>query len=101
MKTPANSDVDESPETPTSVASSAGLDITPGQVVDKINCLGLRSCAIHGASETEAKLSQPRGVLVMLRRMFKESGDDEIVALCDSGITTLTNMIGDGFKHDV
>lgn len=74
------------------------MNITPRQVRDAINTIGLRSCAIHGASETEAKLSQPRGVLVILRGRFKESGDDELVALCDSGITTLTGMIGDDFK---
>lgn len=84
------------PKTPNRVASSAGLDITQELVEQKQKSLGLISMRDAGATEEKCKLSQPRGVLVMLRRMFDDEQD--IVMLCDSGITTLTNMIGDKFK---
>ncbi len=58
--------------------------------------LGLVSTDDEGADETKCKLSQPRGVLVLLRRMFIDN--KEVVKLCDSGIRTLTGMIGDKFK---
>lgn len=60
--------------------------------------LGLRSRVIHGATRLEATLSQPRAVLVTLRRRFQDVADDDGVELCDSGIKTLTNLIGDNFK---
>ena len=58
--------------------------------------LGLISRHDPGATLAKCKLSHPRGVLVLIRRTCAD--DESIVALCDSGIKTLTSIIGDGFK---
>lgn len=73
-------------------------NITPQDVKDHIAKLGLRSCAIHGASYVEASLSQPRGVLVLIREKSVWEDDLETAALCETGIETLTELIGDNFK---